>query len=121
MWTLWITVTATKNQNSRGCRIRLVRDTIGSAGVACHAANCGSACGPAPTLSAPSSDHILAHKGSHAAVPPAAKSSGSPCELIGSPLKKKTEKLSLKVILATNPLFSLAGPLPGFEIGRESW
>src|SRR5262245_31414649 len=112
---LWITATATKNQYRRGCRIRLVREAVGSAGVACHTATCGSASGPTPTLSAPSSDHVLAHRGSHAAVPPAAKSSGSPCELIGSPLKKKTEKSSLKVILATNPLFSLAGPLPEFE------
>jgi hypothetical protein len=113
---LWITATLTKNQKSRGSRIRSAREQVSSAGgVALRAAACESDSGATPTLRGPPFGHILAHRGSHAAVPPAAKSSGSPCELIGSPLKKKTEKSSLKVMLATNPLFSLAGPLPEFE------
>jgi hypothetical protein len=80
MCTLWTTTTPTKNQNSRGSRIRPGRDAL-RAGVDRRAATCDSASGPTPTLSAPSSGHILAYRGSHMA-DPSAKLSGSPNELI---------------------------------------
>lgn len=109
---LWITVTLTKNQYSRGSRIRLDRGALGSDGVAGLAAACDAAPRPTLTLSAASLRSPLDHSGSHAAVP-SVKSSGSPCELIGS--ATKIEKSSVNVMFATKPLFSFAGPLPEFE------
>jgi hypothetical protein len=44
-------------------------------------------------------------------VAPSGKLSGSPKELIGTTL----EEVGVNVTLATNPLFSFAGPLPEFE------
>ena len=46
--------TLTKNQKSRGSRIRRDRDALGSAGVARRVATEDSASGPTPTFSATS-------------------------------------------------------------------
>src|SRR4029453_5861245 len=112
MWMLWITMTLTKNQKSRGSRIRRDRDALGSAGVPPPWATQDPPPPPPPPSRRPHG-HPLDYRGSHAAVP-SVKLSGSPCELMTEPTAKSNSP-GPNVTLATNPLFSFAGPLPEFE------